>query len=45
MYAAIQYRSRGSVDGYASFQDFNPQPVGTLGQVLQLLGCGRPQVG
>ena len=44
-YAAKEYRTRGSIDGYASFQDFNPQPVGTLGQVLQLLGCGRPQVG
>lgn len=45
MYAAIQYRTRGSVDGYSSFQDMGTAPIGTLGQVLQLLGCGRPQVG
>jgi len=46
MYAAIQYRTRGSVDGYASFSDMGTvTPIGTLGQVLQLLGCGRPQIG
>jgi len=46
MYAAIQYRTRGSVDGYASFNDMGTvTPIGSLGQVLQLLGCGRPQIG
>ncbi len=46
MYAAIQYRTRGSVDGYSSFSDMGTvTPIGTLGQVLQLLGCGRPQIG
>ena len=45
MYAAIQYRTRGSVDGYASFDAMGTvTPIGSLGQVLQLLGCGRPQV-
>tara|TARA_R110000823_G_scaffold226016_1_gene353769 strand:+ start:184 stop:810 length:627 start_codon:yes stop_codon:yes gene_type:complete len=45
MYAATQYRSRGAVDGYASFDSMG---MGTstmsLGQIMQLLGCGRPQV-
>jgi len=45
MYAAIQYRTRGSVDGYASFDTMGTvTPIGSMGQVLQLLGCGRPQV-
>ena len=46
MYAAIQYRTRGSVDGYSSFDTMGTvTPIGSLGQVLQLLGCGRPQIG
>lgn len=45
MYAAIQYRTRGSVDGYSSFDTMGTvTPIGSMGQVLQLLGCGRPQV-
>ena len=44
-YAATQYRSRGAVDGYASFDSMNMgTPTMSLGQIMQLLGCGRPQV-
>jgi hypothetical protein len=44
-YAAIQYRNRGAVDGYASFDSMNMgTPTMSLGQIMQLLGCGRPQV-
>jgi hypothetical protein len=44
-YAAIQYRSRGAVDGYASFDSMSMgTPTMSLGQIMQLLGCGRPQV-
>ena len=45
MYAATQYRSRGAVDGYASFDSMGMgTPTMSLGQIMQLLGCGRPQV-
>ena len=45
MYAAMQYRSRGAVDGYASFDSMGMgTPTMSLGQIMQLLGCGRPQV-
>jgi hypothetical protein len=44
-YAAIQYRNRGAVDGYASFDSMGiGTPTMSLGQIMQLLGCGRPQV-
>lgn len=47
MYAAQLFRQRGAVDGYASFdqQTFGAIPGQTLGQILALLGCKRPQVG
>jgi len=45
MYAAMQYRSRGAVDGYSSFDSMGMgTPTMSLGQIMQLLGCGRPQV-
>jgi hypothetical protein len=45
MYAATQYRNRGAVDGYASFDSMGMgTPTMSLGQIMQLLGCGRPQV-
>jgi len=45
MYAATQYRSRGAVDGFASFDSMGmASPTMSLGQIMQLLGCGRPQV-
>ncbi len=44
-YAAIQYRSRGAVDGFSSFESMNMgTPTMSLGQIMALLGCGRPQV-
>ena len=47
MYAAQLFRQRGAVDSYASFdqQSFGAIPGQTLGIILQLLGCKRPQVG
>lgn len=46
LYAASLYRERGSVDSFQSFDSMTmPQPGTTMGRILQLLGCGRPQVG
>lgn len=47
MYSAQLFRQRGAVDGYASFdqQAFGSIPGQSLGQILALLGCKRPQVG
>jgi hypothetical protein len=46
LYAAALFRERGSVDSFASFQDVNIQPmVGSMGQILRLLGVPRPAVG
>lgn len=47
MYAAQLYRQRGAIDSYASFesQGFGAIPGASLGVILQLLGCKRPQVG
>lgn len=45
-YAAILYRERGAVDGYASFDGFgSPSPTMSVARIMQLLGCGKPQVG
>ena len=46
MYAATLYRQRGAVDSFASFeaQPFGAIPGATLGEILRLLGCKRPQV-
>lgn len=46
IYAASQYRSRGSIDGIQSFQDYatSGTPQLSMGQILQLLGCNRAQV-
>src|SRR5262245_23550258 len=47
MYACSLYRERGAPEGFASFAEF---PVGAptlttgLGQIMRLLGVGRPQV-
>ena len=44
-FAAMQYRSRGSVDSYASFDSMGMgAPTMSLGQIMALLGCGKPQV-
>lgn len=45
MYAAALYRERGSVDSFASFQDMAiTAPIGTMGQIMRLLGIRRSQV-
>ena len=45
MYAGMLYRQRGSVDGYASFDQLGVQtPFGSLGTIYQLIGTNRPQV-
>jgi len=45
-YAAILYRERGSADSFASFDPLaTGGPVtGNYGQILRLLGVGKPQV-
>lgn len=46
IYAASQYRTRGSIDGIQSFQDYGSPatPQMSMGQILSLLGCNRAQV-
>ena len=45
-YAAILYRERGSAEAFASFDPLaTGGPVtGNYGQILRLLGVGKPQV-
>jgi len=46
LYAGALYRERGSVDSYQSFQDIPiTGPVGSMGQIMRLLGIGRMAVG
>lgn len=46
LYASSLYRERGSVDSFQSYDAMSmPQPTLSMGRVLQLLGCGRPQIG
>lgn len=45
MYAATNYRERATVDSFTSFQDLGgTAQVGSIGQILRLLGCNRPRV-
>jgi hypothetical protein len=45
-YAAGKYRERGAIDGYASYDSFNgTTPTMSMGQIMALIGCGKPQVG
>jgi hypothetical protein len=48
VYATALYRERGSVDSFASFEEFAAAgavlPSGTFAQVLRLLGIPRPAV-
>lgn len=45
MYAGALYRERGSVDSFASFNELGaPAPVGSMGQIMRLLGIRRSQV-
>jgi len=45
LYAGGLYRERGSIDSFQSFQD-QPltAPVGTMGQIMRLLGINRPAI-
>lgn len=47
LYASQLVKQRGAVDGYASFetQGFGQAPGQSYAQILQLLGCKKPQVG
>ena len=45
MMAGTLYRERGSVDSFASFGELGaPAPVGSMGQIMRLLGIRRSQV-
>ena len=45
MYASTLYRERGSADSFASFDSMSSIPVpSTMGRIMALIGCGRPQV-
>lgn len=45
LYCAALYRERGSIDSFSSFGDqVIPGNVGTMGQIMRLLGINRPQV-
>lgn len=45
LYAAGLFRERGSIDSFQSFGDtVIPGMVGTMGQILRLLGINRPAV-
>lgn len=46
LYASALFREKGSIDSYQSFQDLPVvAPVGSMGQVLRLLGVNRPAIG
>ena len=45
-YAAGKYRERGAIDGYASYDSYQTTtPTMSMGQIMALIGCGKPQVG
>lgn len=44
MYAGLLYRERGSADVYASFDQMGSAPIGSLVQVMRLLGINRAAV-
>jgi hypothetical protein len=46
MYAGALYREAGSIDQFASFDPLatGAPTGGSMGQILRLLGCNRPQV-
>ena len=45
LYAALLYRERGSADSFASFDSMSSVPIpSSMGRIMALLGCGRPQV-
>lgn len=46
LYGASLYRERGSLgDAFQSYETMNiASPVGSLGQILRLLGCSKPRI-
>ena len=45
MYAASLYRQRGSVDSFQSFEAMGTgAPIGSMGEIMRLLGVNRSQV-
>jgi hypothetical protein len=45
LYASTLYRERGSADSFASFEAMSSIPIpSTMGRIMALIGCGRPQV-
>jgi hypothetical protein len=45
LYASTLYRERGSADSFASFDSMSSIPIpSTMGRIMALIGCGRPQV-
>lgn len=45
LYAGALFRERGSIDSFQSFQDLpTVAPIGSMGQILRLLGLNRPAV-
>ena len=45
LYASTLYRERGSADSFASFDAMSSIPIpSTMGRIMALIGCGRPQV-
>lgn len=47
LYALALFREKGTVDGFASFDGMNipATPTLSMGRILQLIGCKKPQVG
>lgn len=46
MKAAEEYRSRGSIDGYSSFNQFEPTaPIASSGDIMRMLGLNKPGIG
>lgn len=46
LYAVALYREKGSVDSFQTYEAMPlAAPTGNLGQVLRLLGVGKPRVG
>ena len=45
LYAGALWRERGSIDSFQSFQD-QPltAPIGSMGQIMRLLGIGKPAI-
>jgi hypothetical protein len=46
MKAAEEYRTRGSIDGYSSFQQLDTvQPIASNADILRMLGLNKPGIG